>query len=135
MMIFWAALVMSQVFFPVIVFFAKPELFRFDLKKPPFGEYAVEIGTIGVVSIVTLIVSFTLRQRFTRQAITTGNVGLVQTAMIFGCALCELSSLNGLLVAFVFEFQYFFVLSALGIIGTLLHFPRRADIHAASFKR
>ncbi len=135
MMTIWAALVMSQIFFPVIVFFAKPELFRFKVSRPLFGDFAVEIGTIGVLSLVMFIVSFTLRQRFTGQAIATGNVGLVQTAMIFGCAFCELSSLFGLLVAFAFEFQYFFVLSVLGIIGTLLHFPRRRDIHAASFKR
>ncbi len=134
MMTLWAALVMSQVFFPVIVFLAKPELLQIDLKRPLFGEYAVEIGTICVLSLVMLVVSFTLRKRFTQQAIATGNVGLVQTAMIFGCAFCELSSLFGLLVAFAFEFQYFFVLSALGILGTALHFPRRSDIQAASFK-
>ena len=135
MMTIWAALVMSQVFFPVIVFFAKPELFRFDLKKPLLGEYAVEIGTIGVLSLVNLVVSFTLRKRFMGQAIETGRIALVQTAVIIGCAMCETVSLFGVLVAFAFDFQYFFVLSALGILGTLLHFPRRTDIHAASFKR
>jgi len=36
MMTLWAALVTSQIFFPVIVFLAKPELFRFDLKHPLF---------------------------------------------------------------------------------------------------
>lgn len=134
MMTIWAALVMSQMFFPVIVFFAKPELFRFDLTKSLFGDYAVEIGFLGFISIVNLIVSFTLRKRFTDQAISTGRIALVQTAMIFGCALCELASLFGLLVAFVFDFQYFFVFSALGILGTLLHFPRRSDIHAVSLR-
>ena len=68
MMTIWAALVMSQVFFPVIVFFAKPELFRFDLSKPLFGDFVVEIGFLGFISLVNLIVSFTLRKRFTDQA-------------------------------------------------------------------
>ncbi len=135
MMTIWAALVVSQMFFPVIVFFTKPEIFRFDLQKPLFGDHAVEIGFIGFISVVNLIVSFTLRKRFTDQAIETGRIALVQTAMIIGCAMCELVSIFGLLGAFVFEFQFFFVLSALGVAGTALHFPRRGDIHAASFRR
>ena len=134
MMTIWAALVMSQVFFPVIIFFAKPELFQFDVTRPLFGEYAVELTFLGFISVVNLIVSFTLRKRFTGQAIETGRIALVQTAMIFGCAMCELASLFGILVAFVFEFQYFFVFSALGILGTLLHFPRRSDIHEVTLR-
>jgi len=127
--------VMSQVFFPVIVFLAKPELFRFDLKRPLFGDRAVEIGTIAVLSLVNLIISFTLRKRFTDQAISTRSISLLQSAMIIGCALCELASLFGLLTAFVFDFQYFFAFSAIGILGTVLHFPRRSDIQAVSFGR
>lgn len=135
MMTIWAALVTSQVFFPLIVFFVKPELFRFDLSKPPFGDFVVEIGFLGFISLVNLIVSFTLRKRFTDQAVSTSQIALVQTAMIIGCAMCEVVSIFGLLVAFAFEFQFFFVFSAVGIIGTLLHFPRRGDIQAVSIKR
>ncbi|MBK8303032.1 MAG: hypothetical protein WBC19_08115 [Pyrinomonadaceae bacterium] len=133
MMIIWGSLAVSQLFFPVIVFGAKPELFRFD-RTPLFGGYAVEIGFLGFVSLVSLVTSFTLRKRFNNQAVATQNVGLVQTAMIFGCAMCEVISLFGIFVAFVFDFQYFFAFSALGIIGTLLHFPRRTDIQAAGYK-
>ncbi len=134
MMIVWASLAISQFVFPVIVFASKPELLRFDLKPPLFGDHVIEIGTIGVVSLVSLISSFTLRKRFNNQAAATQNVGLVQTAMIFGCAFCELVSLFGIFVAFVFDFRFFYAFSALGILGTLLHFPRRNDLHAASYK-
>lgn len=134
LLIIWAALVMSQVFFPVMVYFAKPELFPIDLRRPLLGEYAVEICTLGALSVVNLIVSFTIRQRFMGQAMATGRIDLVKAAVIFGCAMCELASLFGVLVAFVFDYQYFFLLSILGTIGTMLHFPRRADIHAASYK-
>lgn len=68
------------------------------------------------------------------QAIQTGSIALVQTAVIIGCAMCELVSLFGIFIAFVFDFQFFFVFSALGIVGTLVHFPRRSDVHAAGFK-
>ncbi len=134
MMIIWAALVMSQVFFPLLVFVIKPQLFRFDLTAPLLGGHAVEIGFLGFISLVNLIVSFTLRKRFTDQAVQTGRIALVQTGVIVGCAMCETISLFGLIAAFVFDLQFFFAFSALGILGTLLHFPRRGDVHAASFK-
>lgn len=134
MMIIWVSFVMSQLIFPVIVFASKPELLRFDLRPPIFGDYAIEIGFLGFVSLVSLVSSFTLRKRFNNQAVATQNVGLAQTAMIFGCAFCEVVSMFGILVAFVFDFRFFFVFSALGIVGTLLHFPRREDLHAASYK-
>lgn len=134
MMIIWASLLISQLFFPVIVFASKPELFRFDLTPPIFGDYAIEIGFLGFVSLVSLVSSFTLRKRFNNQAVATQNVGLAQSAMIFGCAFCEVVSLFGIFVAFVFDFRFFFVFSALGILATLLHFPRRDDLHAANYK-
>ena len=130
----WAALLMSQFMFVVIAFFSKPDLFKFDFTRPLLGEYAVEIGTIAAVAVVNLVISFTLRKRFTGQAIGTGSVALVQNAMIIACAFCEVISLFGLFVAFVFDYQYFFLFSILGIIGILLHFPKRGDVQAASFR-
>ena len=134
MMIIWGSLAVSQLFFPVIVFGAKPEMFRLNLNPPLFGDYPIEIGFLGFVSVISLVTSFTLRKRFNNQAVATQNLGLAQTAMIFGCAFCELVSLFGMFVAFVFDFRFFYVFSAFGVIGTLLHFPRRNDIHAASYK-
>lgn len=132
--VIWAALVMSQMIFPVILYFVKPEMFRFDLTRPLLGENALAVGTIAAISLLSLVVSFTLRKRFVGQAIATSNIALVQTAMIVGSALCESISLFGLLVGIVFDYQYFFAFSIVGIVGTLLHFPRRGDVHAASFK-
>ena len=40
----------------------------------------------------------------------------------------------GLALAFMFSYQYFFLWIALGMIGMLLHFPKRADLAAASYK-
>lgn len=134
MMIIWVSLVMSQLIFPVIVFASKPELFRFDLRPPLLGDSPVEVGFLGFVALVSLVCSFTLRKRFNNQAVATQNVGLAQSAMIFGCAMCEVVSLFGIFVAFVFDFRFFFAFSSLGIVGTLLHFPRRNDLHAANYK-
>jgi hypothetical protein len=58
----------------------------------------------------------------------------VQTAMIIGCALCESISLFGLLLVFLEGYQYFFLWFALAILGFVLHFPRRENLIAASYK-
>jgi len=38
-------------------------------------------------------------------------------------------------LAFAFNYEYFFLWIALGILGMLVHFPRRGDIEAANFKK
>jgi hypothetical protein len=48
--------------------------------------------------------------------------------------LCEAISLLGVALAFAFSYQYFFLWFALGILGTILHFPKRDNLVAASYK-
>ncbi|HKX83638.1 MAG TPA: hypothetical protein VJL58_05395 [Pyrinomonadaceae bacterium] len=74
-----------------------------------------------------------MKKKYLDQAVREQKVGLVQTAMIVGCALCESVSLFGLLLAFAFDYPYFWVLCALGIISTLFHFSTRKNIEGASF--
>jgi len=79
--------------------------------------------------------SFVLRKRFINQAINEQKLQLVQTAMIIGCALCESITLFGVVLAFAQNYQYFFLWFALGILGIILHFPRRENLIAASYKK
>ncbi len=131
-MVVWFALLMSQFMFLFMIFVVRSELFRFDFSGPLLGENPLVVFVAAAVSITTLILSFVLKKKFLTQAVTEQKVGLVQTATIVGCALAEVSSLLGVVLALGFGFKLFFVFSALGIIGTLLHFPKREDAHAAS---
>ena len=135
LLIIWAALVVSQVLFLVLLFVVKPELFKFDMSKPLLGENSVLIIALAAIGVSNLVASFVYRKRLLDQAVNEQNIGLVQTAMITGCALCESISLLGLFSAFTANYQYFFIFSAVGILGTILHMPKRGDIHAASFKQ
>jgi hypothetical protein len=54
--------------------------------------------------------------------------------MIVGCALCESVSLFGIMLAFVADYQYFFLWFILGIGSMIFHFPRRDNLIAASYK-
>lgn len=133
--ILWFALFVSQFLFLIVIFFAKPEVYRFDFSRPLLSENAPFIAAFALLAITNFALSFFLRRKYLNQAVTEQKPALVQTAMILGCALCESISLFGMILAFAFSHQYFFVWFALGIFGTILHFPRRENLIAASYKK
>lgn len=135
LVIIWAALLFSQIMLLVVVFFAKPEVFRFDSAKPLLGENAVLIIAFAFVALANLAFSFVMKKRAFQQAIEKQQIAYVQTGLILAYAFCEATSLLGIVLAFAFSYQYFFVWFALGIIGVGLHFPRREDVIAASYKK
>jgi len=133
--IIWLALLASQAMFLVIIFFVKPEVLRFDLSKSPLGDNAMITIVFALLAISNLVLSFVLSRKYLNQAISERKTALVQTAVIIGCALCEAVSLFGFVLAFAFSYQYFFLWFALGILGTILHFPKRDHLIAAGYKR
>ncbi|MDQ6787324.1 MAG: hypothetical protein M3033_11005 [Acidobacteriota bacterium] len=132
--ILWYALLSSQLMFLIVLAFAKREVFNFDFSKPVLGENASVIIACAVLGVSTFLLSFVLRKKFINQAINQQKPALVQTALIVGCALCEATTLLGLILAFAFNYSYFFLWFALGILGTVLHYPRAENISAASYK-
>jgi hypothetical protein len=135
LVILWLALLVSQALLLVVIYFAKPEIYKFDFSKPLLGENALMIIVLALVSIFNLVLSFALRKKLLNQATTGQNVAFVATAVIVGCALCEAISLFGVVLVFAFSYQYFFLWFALGILGTILHFPKRENLVAASYKK
>jgi len=134
LVIIWAALLLSQFLFLVIIYFVKPEVFRFDFSKPLLGSNPPIVIVLAMMAIADFIASLVLRRKYLKQAAAEQNIGLVQTAMITGCALCEAISLFGLLLVFLQSYQYFFLFFALAILGFIIHFPRRESLIAASYK-
>jgi hypothetical protein len=132
--IIWLALLVSQFLFLLLVYFIHPELLRLDFSRPLLDKNAIAVGVIAALSVTDLVVSFAMRKKYLDQAVAEQNINLVSTAVIIGCALSESISLFGLLLAFAFDYPYFWLFSALGIFGTILHFPRRSSIDAATFR-
>lgn len=133
--IIWFALLVSQALLIVVIFFTKPELFRLDFSKSLLDENAVLTIAFAFLAVSNTALSFVLSRKYINQAISEQKPALVQTATIIGCALCESISLFGAVLAFVFSYRYFFLWFALGILGTILHFPKRDYLIAASYKR
>ncbi len=132
--IIWFALFVSQFLFLLVIFFVKPELFRFDFSQPLLGKYAPVIIIFAFAAILNIAISFFLKKKYLNQAVGEQNVHFVQTALIVGCAMCELVSLFGLMLALVADYQYFFLWFILGIGATIFHFPRRDNVIAANHK-
>jgi hypothetical protein len=135
MIVLWAALLISQFLFAAMIFIIKPALFAFKPSASPLGDTSPIVILFALAAITAVGVSFFLRRKNVEKGIALQKVEFVQTGLILGCALCEASTLLGLLLAFAFNYRYFFLWIALGILGTILHFPRRHDIEAANFKR
>lgn len=134
LVIIWAALLMSQLLFLLLVFFIKPNLFRFDFSQPLLGGQPLIVLLFAAMAIAMFVLSFVLRNQHMRRAIADQDTSCVQTGLVLGCALSEISSILGLILAFAFDYQYFFLWIALGLIGILFHFPRRENLLAASYK-
>ncbi len=139
MLVIWASLLMSQIMFVVVVFFTRPKLFQFDLSQPILGDDSTKVGgtfalilSFAVAAVTLVLFSFAFKKRLFERAAQAQDTAQVQTGLIIALALCEASSLFGLALAFAFDYQYFFLWIALGILGMILHFPRRDPLHAAS---
>ncbi len=135
MIVIWAALLISQVMFLVIIFFTKPELFAFKFDEPIVNENFLVVAGLAVAAILAVGISFVRKKIFRDQAIAEQKIELLQTGLIVALALCEASSLFGLFLAFAFDYQYFFLWFVLGIVGMILHFPKFGDILSATYKR
>ena len=129
LMILWFALLVSQILFLLVIFLVKPE---FDFSEPFLGRFAPVIIIFALAAVLNITLSFFLRKKYLNQAIAEKNPYLVQTAMIVGCAMCESVSLFGMMLAFVADYQYFFLWFILGIGATIFHFPRRDNVFAAN---
>lgn len=131
-MTLWFAFVMSQIMFVVIIYFAKPEVFKFDFSQNLFHPMALILGFLALMNIG---LSFFFRATYNKEAIEQQNPQIVQTALILAWAFCESLSIFGLVLAFSIAYPLFFVWSALGILGTILHFPKRTDLINATYKK
>jgi uncharacterized integral membrane protein len=134
LIIIWAALLVSQVLFLVMLFFTKSELFNFEFSQHPLAPSWPMIVAFALAAVVCFLLSFSFKKRFIDQAYQEKKPEIVQSGFIIAIALCEACSLFGLCLAFAFDYQYFFIWFALGIVGIVAHFPKQKDLLAAGYK-
>ena len=133
--ILWSAFLISQSVFFMVLYTAKPDLFKFDFSKPLLGENLVVVAVFGMIAIINIFIGIFIRIQSVERAIEEQNPNVLQTGLILGLAFCESLGILGVVLAFAFDYQYFFLWNILGIIGMFFHFPRRQRYHDASFNK
>ena len=135
LLILWASLLSTQVLFLVMLFFVKPNLFRLDFSRSPLEPSGAMILGFAVAAVTCVVISFAFKRRLYERAVEEQNPEQVRSGLIIALALCEASSLFGLVLAFAFDYPYFLLWFILGIVGMLLHFPKQTDMLAAGYKQ
>lgn len=134
MIVVWVALLVSQLLLVLLIFLIKPELFHLDATRSLLGSQPILVVVLAAVSLFDLVLSFVWEKKFLTMSVDQQNVRFVQTALITACASCEGISIFGVFLAFAADYSFFFLFSGLGFLGTILHFPSRKNIIAATFK-
>jgi len=123
-LILWFALLMSVTLFLVLVLVVGSHG-----TPNPTLSYALLAAGAAIV-----FASFVLKQQLMRKAIEKRDVAALQSSHIVALALCESAALFGVLDRFVTASQTSWFLFAIAVLGILLHFPRKDNLRAASFK-
>jgi len=127
MLTLWFALLMSIVIYFVFIQFSAPA--RANAANPPNSILIVGITALGTLLV---IISFVVKRKLLERSVEKQDAFLVQKAMIFACALCEVAALLGLLERFILGNREYYLLFIVAIGGDLFHFPRRSQLEAAS---
>lgn len=133
LVVIWAGLLFSQVVFLALVFFMRPRLFSPAFDQPALGEKPLITLVFAVMAIAMIVLSIILRRQHMARAVADRDASCVQTGLVLGCALSEICSILGLVLALAFNYPYFFFWNGLGLLGILYHFPRRGNYDAALF--
>jgi len=134
LVIIWFLLLISQVLFLVAVYLLRPALFPFDTSRSFLGDNPYVTIAFAALAFIFFILSFVLGRQHMRRAVQDQDAGCVQTGLVLGCALSEVASIFGMILAILFEHPYFYLWIVLGTLGILLHFPRKGNLDAAMFK-
>jgi hypothetical protein len=135
----WLALLMSQVLFFILIWFIKPDLVseRYlsaeSIREILGGQPLITIVFAGS-ALIFFVLSLVLSRQHMRRAVRDRDASCLQTGLVLGCALSEIPSLLGVILAFVFDYPYFYLWIALGALGILMNFPRRSNLDAAIYK-
>lgn len=125
----WAAMLMSVFIYFAIVPFIAPEV-----SGEQHQRGSLLILTLTAVGALLVLISFPVKYKVLKQSVEKQDAGLVQKALIIAIAICEASALLGLVERFLVGGREYYLLFFFAAAGMLLHFPRRRQLEAASWK-
>ena len=130
LVVLWFALLMSIGMYFLFSLFV-PASAGNSPRNPPRSLLLVGLTALGSLLV---ILSFAVKRKLLERSVEKQDVSLVQKALVIACAMCEVSALLGLLEHFVIGNREYYLLFLVAAAGTALHFPRRLQLEAASYK-
>lgn len=100
--------------------------------QPNEADNPMLFWILAGASVLLVAISFAVKQKLFAQAVEKQSLAQVQQAQIVAMALCEAAGLFGMLARAITGSPYFYLLFAVGVLGMLLHIPRREPLIAAS---
>ena len=134
LVVIWFALLISQGLFLAIVMIVKPGIISAAGNADPLGDKPLIVLAFAVAAVAFFALSIILGRQHMRRAIVDHDQACVQTGLVLGCALSEVCSVLGLVLAFVWNYPYFFLWMILGTLGILINFPRKGTLDAAAIR-
>jgi len=126
MVILWFALLMSVAMYFVVSQLAPPAI------APPNSILTFTLTAMGTFLVG---ISFVVKQKLLRRSVDEQDLSLVQKALVIACAICEAAALLGLVERFAVSGRDYLLLFVIAAAGIALHFPRRSQLEAASYKK
>jgi hypothetical protein len=130
MLVLWFGLSMSMVMFFVFSLVVTSRIVS-DPNSPPSSLIMFALTGVGTFLVV---ISFAVKNKLLERSVEKQDMVLVQQALVIACALCEASALLGLIEYFLVGTREYYLLFLISAGGMALHFPRRTQLEAASYK-
>ena len=132
----WFYFLIGVIWPGIFALLVRSEFRSFDFSEPYLtSENQTIVMIAALVTAALFFAAIFLRLRFTKKAILEQNRELVLKGLIYGLQASALISMIGLVLAFVFEYRYFFVWNLFSIFVLLLFFPRLKPFLDASFEK
>jgi hypothetical protein len=126
MVIIWVAQVMS-----VVLFFLFTQFVEISTDRTEKNILSFVLAAVGTFSV---IFSFVVKARLLRKSVEKQDPALVQTAGIAARNFSEVPALLAVVERFVLPGREYLLLFVISALAMLLHYPRRSDLLAASYK-
>jgi hypothetical protein len=130
MIVLWFALLMSVGMYVVFMLIVTPNINK-DLDN---SLRALLIFGLTALGTFLVVMSFAVKNKLLKRSVERQDINLVQKALVFACAICEVSALLGLVEFFIVGNREYYLLLVLAAGGIALHFPRRSHLEAASYQ-
>jgi hypothetical protein len=130
LVILWFSLLVTIGLYFLVSLFAAPAI----NEAPGTSSRHLLVFAFTAVGTFLVIMSFAVKNKLLERSVETQDLNLVQKALIMACAMCEVTALLGLVERFVVGNRESYLLFLFAAAGTALHFPRRSQLEAASYK-